>query len=514
MGATQPARGRPRPATPLPRTHQQPPRRPRRWGRLLAAGLALVLVAWLMPRALADPDGGGFWNGGDMPFVEPGDEASYMQPQVEQVETEQSQADQPPADAALTTSGGGGDAQANHQPPGDGQTQPGDTEQVTEEPDQADASQPKGLRDNAAGCADGSCSKQPQGNLAATVWSDENETDDGDGDEGYEDEEFLQSLTPERKVDFIEQRINTTESILQLLQGQPSEDAAEVADQIGVDLDTAIDRIDRLLQPQVDAGALPAERVAELRAKVVGLRGQIGDIIADNVTRAAPEAGRASDRAGAVDRAIAAVGHGIDQYAKTGNRGGLESALLDLAGLEAAVEPESDQYVVERGSDQHMEILALREKAREALENLGNPMSMVQPKEVGLDQTTTKGNQVVIPKPTGFGGNRPPEIPNQTVFTPPDAATRKLVTRNPGHTPTRIDTSIPPTPAIAPREASARTWAAVVTDWAPTALPVALAGLVAILCRGTCSLSTLGPALRRLDPAWRGVQVVPGHLQG
>jgi len=111
-----------------------------------------------------------------------------------------------------------------------------------------------------------------------------------------------------------------------------------------------------------------------------------------------------------------------------------------------------------------------------------------------LGQPTAKGNQVVIPQPTGFGSNRPPEIPNQTVFTPPDAATKKLVTENLGHTSPQIDTSIPPTRA---------------TEWAPMGLTLALAGLLAVLCRGGCSLSTLGPALRGFPAT-----PVPGHLQG
>src|SRR5262245_11340665 len=225
MGATQPARDRPRPATPVPRARRQPPRCPRRWGRLLAAGAALVLVAALMPRALADPNGGeGSFDGGDVAFFGASGEASDAQLQAEQV----------PADAALTIGGGGGDdralstgdasqvpnqdAQANRQPPVDGQTQPGNTEQVTEKPDQADASQSKGSRDDTAGCADGSCSKKSLGNPAGMVWSDENGDDGDNGDDGYEDEptpqslakreeKSFQSLPPERKIDFIEQRI-------------------------------------------------------------------------------------------------------------------------------------------------------------------------------------------------------------------------------------------------------------------------------------------------------------------
>jgi len=43
---------------PMTRARWQRPRRPRRWGRLLVAGLVVVLVAALVPQALADPDDG------------------------------------------------------------------------------------------------------------------------------------------------------------------------------------------------------------------------------------------------------------------------------------------------------------------------------------------------------------------------------------------------------------------------------------------------------------------------
>jgi len=64
MGAARPPHGRPRQATPLTRTLRQPPCRPRRWRRPLAAGLALVLIAVLVPGALADEGGTGAAPGG------------------------------------------------------------------------------------------------------------------------------------------------------------------------------------------------------------------------------------------------------------------------------------------------------------------------------------------------------------------------------------------------------------------------------------------------------------------
>jgi hypothetical protein len=57
--AAPPPRGRPCQATPLPGPRRRPARRPRRWGRLPAAVLVPVLVAALVPGALADTDDGG-----------------------------------------------------------------------------------------------------------------------------------------------------------------------------------------------------------------------------------------------------------------------------------------------------------------------------------------------------------------------------------------------------------------------------------------------------------------------
>jgi hypothetical protein len=96
MAAMPPAAGRTCQATPTTRARPQQSRCPRRWGRLLVLGMILVLVAALVPRALADTD-----DGGDL----------SLQPQSE---TEQLPPAQPPADVALNadSNGGGGDDSA------------------------------------------------------------------------------------------------------------------------------------------------------------------------------------------------------------------------------------------------------------------------------------------------------------------------------------------------------------------------------------------------------------------
>jgi hypothetical protein len=59
MATAHPAPGRPLPATPVARARRQPAPRPRQWGRPLTVGLALVLVAALVPGARADDGGDG-----------------------------------------------------------------------------------------------------------------------------------------------------------------------------------------------------------------------------------------------------------------------------------------------------------------------------------------------------------------------------------------------------------------------------------------------------------------------
>src|SRR4029450_4339240 len=56
--AVMPARADRTRSTSTTRARPLPPRRPRRWGRLLVLGLTLVLVATLGTRALADTDDG------------------------------------------------------------------------------------------------------------------------------------------------------------------------------------------------------------------------------------------------------------------------------------------------------------------------------------------------------------------------------------------------------------------------------------------------------------------------
>jgi len=140
-----------------------------------------------------------------------------------------------------------------------------------------------------------------------------------------------------------------------------------------------------------------------------------------------------------------------------------------------------------------------------------NPMGMVRPEDVGLGQPTPKGQQVVIPKSAGFGGNQP-EIPNQTVFTAP-----RRDTTSPGLIPPVVDNTNPPYTATSAQAVGGGRLAAVNTEWAPVGyvgggLAVLLAAMLAVGCKGAPCSTMLRPAFR----GFQGVpgQVVPGHLQG
>src|SRR5262245_43161007 len=79
MGAARPARERPRRVTPVPCARRQAPEGPGRWGRLLATGLSVVLIAALVPRALADE--------GDMPASAPLEDGTFTESLTEEPPT-------------------------------------------------------------------------------------------------------------------------------------------------------------------------------------------------------------------------------------------------------------------------------------------------------------------------------------------------------------------------------------------------------------------------------------------
>src|SRR5262245_19225729 len=112
MGTAPPARGWPRPATPVLWARRQEPWRRWRWGRLLAAGVTVVLVAALVPSARADGEGGDSTLGQVVPageeslagFEPPAEESLAAAEPVERVAA---------PEVADTGSSGGGDPAAS-----------------------------------------------------------------------------------------------------------------------------------------------------------------------------------------------------------------------------------------------------------------------------------------------------------------------------------------------------------------------------------------------------------------
>jgi hypothetical protein len=105
MGAVRPARERPRRATPVPSARRQVPGGPRRWGRLLAAAVTVILVAALVPRALADEGG--------MPASAPLGDGTFTESLIEEPPTV---AESPERVATLVEADTGGDRVAGATP--------------------------------------------------------------------------------------------------------------------------------------------------------------------------------------------------------------------------------------------------------------------------------------------------------------------------------------------------------------------------------------------------------------
>jgi hypothetical protein len=208
MGAARVSHGTPGPATPMTRACGQRSRRPWRWGRLVAAGLALVLVAPVVPGARADDgqDGGmsASWEPAGAETLEA--ETLEAETVAGSLEAESFQAQTPVA--AEGADGTGGDTSvtgiasaegegaggrnlpaggkeppqppapavvAEHQP---GDQQPGDQQHAAAtggsgnqgeqaaEPDQAGQDKEGG---DPAACAHGSCSEEPSDPGGSTV---------------------------------------------------------------------------------------------------------------------------------------------------------------------------------------------------------------------------------------------------------------------------------------------------------------------------------------------------------
>jgi len=247
----------------------QPPRRPRRWGRLLVLGLTLALVATLGTRALADPDDGG-------PLVETPDL------QTEQLQAQPLPADNPggtddagsaivtdAASQALTPSG-----EEHPQSPTVAQApQPERSDERTEGRDQA--GEDVQLAD-ASGCGDGPCSKEPPtkpltpGNHAVIVpgWPHGEWPFDNFG----QPNEHYDRLTPDQKMDLVQRDIGLGDYVIPRLGNTPDRFQVGVYQRI---LQRAAERLDREVAPHVTPDTPEGRRLTEQRDKLAEQLGQL-----------------------------------------------------------------------------------------------------------------------------------------------------------------------------------------------------------------------------------------------
>jgi hypothetical protein len=463
MGTAHPAPSRPRPATPAPRARQQPTRHPRWWGRPLALGLALLLVAAMVPGAHADTD-----DGGGMPISE----SVEVEALDAKTSTQMFDAEPPVSPEGTGDRGGNGSSDTvalaeGGETSGAERSSTGEEEplhpaslvvaehhQEDQQPDDqhysADGGDPLGEAEQLAqqfdaslGCsADGRCPDGPGIPPGAPTLADTRGGTGGTGPGGDQPQDRSAGQSP------------------------GSEDIREaIFDQ----------------QKQMNI----------LDVDIAVVRGQLRDV--------SPETWAERTR-----ELAASIQHPIEDLYFQNRINRIREHLQLLSGnvqpeTEASRELAEAQNLLEELSTEVARGVVPRRPGESLPSGSESTMSMVAPDAVGRGQPTTKGNQVEPPKPTGFGSNQPPEIPNQTVLTPPDEATKKLVAGNLEDTPPQIDTSIPPT-----RVAE--------LGYIGSGLAVLLAALLAVGCKGAPCSSMLRPAFR----GFQGVpgQMVPGDLQG
>jgi hypothetical protein len=335
--------------------------------------------------------------------------------------------------------------------------------------------------------------------------------------------------TLEQRIDRFKQSLDFFEERIRNIRDTEGPSRARAAGTFHDLLAGELEGMSREVAPWLPEGLTQRERLAALTDRANGVLGQLDELRRQageqpateesvraeqerppgNLQDAIEESLEEIEQAGGHEEYILRdLQQAYEEDVQAGDREGLRDTLQTIEFFEE----EFQRWGVEPWSEEYRRLQALKEQTQKTLEDLGNAMSMPD----DATREFVSGN--------GTLGHTPPRIDTSIPPTPAiPPRDRNLVTGTLRHTPPRIDTSIPPTPAIPPREASARTWAEVVTDWAPTGLALGLTALLAVVCRGACSLSTLGPALRRLDPALRrldpalrGVPVtpVPGHLQG
>jgi hypothetical protein len=533
MATAHPAPGRPRPATPVARARRQPAPRPRRWGRPLTVGLALVLVAALVPGAHADSGSDGGDGGVPSAWDSAGDETFDQMVQAEARAVPERAADLPDnagTPEPVLTEGSEGTS-INDRPPG-GEEPRGavaggvvstDT-QATAGKEQRDQDTQDESRRTAAGCADGSCQQEPPTdspptnirpprNILAAVPQDPGDDQDGDEDEWDDDEEpeqlpeasELHEMPPaliDQLIVSIWLQLRLTAQLVQGIIDEPHDVDARAED-LRQRLVERINWIDTVLQPALE-GTADAESVAAMRAEAEATLRRIDDELPVVSAMTGP-LGEDAAQQSRFNRYLVSVDQEIDEAFEAEDRSELEAILQDIEGYIAMFRERQwhDHLVLAQG---------LRDKVQAALGDLGRSPGQ-PPTGEGLQNPMSMPNDATRELVNGNLEHTPPKIDTRIPPTPANPPQdSNLVSGKLGHTPPKIDTRIPPTPANPPQEASAWTWTAVMTDWVPKGLAAALAAMLVIGCKGAPCSNLLRPAFRGF-PGAPG-QGVPDHLQG
>src|SRR5262245_25866144 len=450
MGSAPPAHGRPHRATPVPRARQPQPRRLRRRRWLAVVAVTLVLAAALVPRALADPDEGGSlslgW--GDPVSLGPSSEDSGV---LTQTKSEQPQTDtnaQPPT--AVNTDGGSGSGDSGVV--ADGATPPNEKNSQDPAPLVAEhdpAHQEAGDQHNATAMGgSGDLAKQPTARQDQANSAEQGQQ--ADANQGC--------------------RAAGSCSTKALGSG-----ASTVAVAGGWSLRGVLSRAVRRGQPQQEPTQPRDTPPAEEEGTDASQPATAEDPLVSAKRYADWKVGTVEEIAMAAEEKSVTVREGsyLDGVIKK-----------EVDGARAAIE-ELVPWETEGELDVH-ERAALQVRLEVAQRRLKyeNRMSSTQ-----LD-TQTPGHPTPEGQQVGTG---------TTGFPSHKEKNEELVSGNLGHTPPKIDTSIPPTLAIPPELAPMGITGVM--------LAVLLSALQAAGCKGPCPASILGPVMR-------GSQGVPGHLQG
>jgi hypothetical protein len=280
-------------------------------------------------------------------------------PVVAQLGTEGQQPDDQHRDMATSGLGGdaGGQAEASHGQPG--QTSGGDAR-----------------LDDPSACVDSSCSKPPQRpedptTMVAIGPPDDRNNPEGD-QEGDETDSYERiSRQPlDQQLLFIDGLLRFQEAQLQIIFDLPYDIDAQ-AESVRRHVVDSLNFINNVLLPQAEGTPQSAEAAA-LKAKAEGLLRRIDDDLPVLSAMTGPMAQAAAEQS-VMDQVLDLMEGEVNGLVAAGDRVGLEAILREFEGAVA-------EFRRKEWHEQQVRALELRDRVQAALDNLQNPMDMVDPR--------------------------------------------------------------------------------------------------------------------------------------